>query len=151
AHRGVLRGAVLRHLPGHAGLQAGSHRSAEVRMRGMVSRSLAVAVVRMALESMRANKMRSFLTVLGVILGVGTVIGMGAMIQGLDATMSRQIRTFGSHVLWIRPFSMNGPQGPGGLPDSLAKRHYFTDEDMQAVREQCPSVGRIAPLVDVDN
>ena len=102
-----------------------------------LSRSLVLDVVRMALNAMWSNKMRSFLTVLGVIIGVGTVIAMGALVSGLDRSMARQIQTFGSHILLVRPFRMNGPGG--AVDDSLLKRHAFTDADMEAVR-QLPSV-----------
>ncbi|HVP39490.1 MAG TPA: ABC transporter permease [Candidatus Saccharimonadales bacterium] len=112
-------------------------------------RSLALEVVVMALDAMRANKMRSFLTVLGVVIGVSTVIGMGALVQGLDRSMARQFRTFGSHVLWIRPFSQNGPHN-GPLPDSLRLRHAFTDDDLRAIRENCPAVKLVTPIDGVD-
>ena len=115
-----------------------------------VRRSLVFEVVRMALDAMRANKMRSFLTVLGVVIGVGTVIAMGALVQGLDRSMARQFRTFGSHVLWIRAFSQNGPH-VGGLPDSLRLRHHFTDEDLDAVRDNCPAVRWLAPLSSTED
>jgi putative ABC transport system permease protein len=92
--------------------------------------------------------MRSFLTVLGVVIGVGTVIGMGAMVQGLDRSMAKQFRTFGSHILWIRPFQQNGPHN-GPLPDSLRLRHAFTDRDLDAIRENCPAVKRIAPITGI--
>ncbi|MBI5835848.1 MAG: ABC transporter permease [Candidatus Eisenbacteria bacterium] len=112
-------------------------------------RSLALEVVGMALEAMRANKMRSFLTTLGVVIGVSTVIAMGAMVQGLDRSMARQFRTFGSHILWIRPFAQNGPRN-GPLPDSLRMRHSFTEEDLVAIRENCPAVKKIAPIKGID-
>lgn len=111
----------------------------------LFSRSLALEVVRMALEAMRANKMRSLLTVLGVIIGVATVIGMGAMVQGLDRSMAKQIRTFGSHILLVSPYAMNGPNS-GNVPDSLLKRHAFSQEDVDAIKELIPSVKAVAPL-----
>jgi putative ABC transport system permease protein len=55
--------------------------------------------VSMALQALRANKMRSFLTILGVLIGVTSVIGMVSIIQGLNKSMAEQIESLGSNTI----------------------------------------------------
>ena len=54
-------------------------------------------VVRLALTTIREHKLRSFLTVLGVIIGTGTIIGVGSIISGLDGAVTRVLRSFGTN------------------------------------------------------
>jgi putative ABC transport system permease protein len=60
-----------------------------------MSRSEIASAARMALATIREHKMRSFLTVLGVIIGTGTVIAVGSIITGLDKSITDVIRSFG--------------------------------------------------------
>jgi hypothetical protein len=59
------------------------------------------------LQGIRAYKMRAFLTILGVVMGIMTVTGMSSIVAGLNASMAKQIESLGSSVIFIRPF------GPG--------------------------------------
>ncbi|NTV54786.1 MAG: ABC transporter permease, partial [Syntrophaceae bacterium] len=58
-------------------------------------------------QGIRAYKMRAFLTILGVVMGIMTVTGMSSIVAGLNASMARQIATLGSSTIFIRP------QAPG--------------------------------------
>ena len=80
-------GVVLRHLSGAARGEARSDRSPEG---GEMSRprSCCDSVIGLALTTVREHKMRSFLTVLGVIIGTGTIIGVGSIIAGLDSAIT---------------------------------------------------------------
>jgi len=60
-----------------------------------MSRSEVFSAARMALATIREHKMRSFLTVLGVIIGTATVIAVGSIITGLDSSISNIFRSFG--------------------------------------------------------
>jgi putative ABC transport system permease protein len=95
----------------------------------------------MALRSLRANRLRSFLTILGVVIGVATVVAMASIIQGFNRTVSSSISSFGSHTIYIRKFK------PGfyaaGFPDSLRRRHAFTPGDAEAIRRLCPDVHEV--------
>ena len=59
--------------------------------------------VGIGLQRIRAYKMRAFLTILGVVMGIMTVTGMSAIVAGLNASMAKQIATLGSSTIFIRP------------------------------------------------
>ncbi|MBI1799117.1 MAG: ABC transporter permease [Candidatus Eisenbacteria bacterium] len=105
-------------------------------------------VARMAFGSLRANRMRSLLTTLGVVIGVGTVVAMASIIQGFNRTVAQSITSFGSHVIYIRKFK------PGvfvaGFPDSVRHRHAFSVDDADAIRRNCPDVREITVIGFVD-
>src|SRR3989442_2579431 len=61
--------------------------------------------IRLALATTREHKMRSFLTVLGVIIGTGTVIGVGSIIAGLDGAITGIVRSFGPSTLIVLKFN----------------------------------------------
>ena len=113
-----------------------------------VNRSLLGEILKMAWSSMRANKLRSLLTVLGVIIGVSTVIAMVSLIEGLNESFRRQVQSFGSNTIYIRKWR---PQVfIGELPDSLRQRAAFTLDDREAILAQCPAVRAVAPLNFLD-
>src|ERR1019366_6543970 len=98
--RDALRGggAVLRHLPGAAGRQTRSHRGPEDGKMTLVSIGNGI---RLALATTREHKMRSFLTILGVIIGTGAVIGVGSIIAGLDGAITNLLRSFGPNTIIV--------------------------------------------------
>jgi putative ABC transport system permease protein len=113
-----------------------------------VNRGLLGEILKMAWSSMRANKLRSLLTVLGVIIGVSTVIAMVSLIQGLNESFKRQVQSFGSNTIYIRKWR---PQVIiGELPDSLRQRKAFTMADREAILAQCPAVRAVSPLNFLD-
>ncbi|MEP7028913.1 MAG: ABC transporter permease, partial [Candidatus Eisenbacteria bacterium] len=67
-----------------------------------VNRGLLGEILKMSWTSMVSNKLRSLLTVLGVIIGVSTVIAMVSLIQGLNESFRRQVQSFGSNTIYIR-------------------------------------------------
>ncbi len=105
---------------------------------------LAPEVLRMAVDSLRAHTLRSLLTTLGVVIGVGTVVAMASIIEGFNTTVSRSISQFGSHTIYIRSFKPGF--FVGGFPDSLRHRQAFTPEDAQAIRDLCPDVGEVTVI-----
>ena len=113
-----------------------------------VNRGLLGEILKMAWSSMRANKLRSLLTVLGVIIGVSTVIAMVSLIQGLNESFRRQVQSFGSNTIYIRKWR---PQVfIGELPDSLRQRRAFTLDDREAILAECPAVRAVSPLNFLD-
>ena len=60
-----------------------------------------LAGIRLALDTVRAHKLRSFLTVLGVIIGTGAVIGVGSIIAGLDGAITNILRSFGPNTIIV--------------------------------------------------
>ncbi len=110
----------------------------------MVQRGLVGEILQMAWTSLRANKLRSSLTVLGVVIGVSTVIAMVSLIQGLNDSFKRQVQSFGSNTIYIRKWR---PQVfIGELPDSLRQRRAFTIDDRDAILARCPSVRAVSPI-----
>ena len=93
-------------------------------------------ILRLALDALRAHKLRSFLTLLGVIIGVGTVIAVVSVIQGLDQYVTARVMEFGSTSFSISKFS----QGFNSLDDFWReiKRRNLSLEDMKAVEAGCP-------------
>ena len=104
--------------------------------------------ISIALQAIRANKLRSMLTILGVIIGVTTIMAMVSIIEGLNQSMKSQIAAIGSDVLYIRPFRPGA--FVGGFPDSLRRRKWFKIEDAEAIRRSCPAVKAVAPLNFID-
>jgi putative ABC transport system permease protein len=99
--------------------------------------------IAMAMAAIKAHKMRAFLTVLGVLIGVTTVIAMVSIITGLNRSMSQQIESLGSNVIYITKFEI-GIQLDGPSEEER-NRKAITFEDAQAVRELCPSIGAVSP------
>ena len=64
--------------------------------------------VKMALDTLRANKMRSGLTILGIVIGVMTVITISSVINGLNTSVSDMVASFGTNVLWVFRFPVIG-------------------------------------------
>ena len=97
--------------------------------------------VKVALRGLLANKMRSLLTMLGIIIGVGAVIAMLAFGEGAKIQVTEQIRSFGTNLLVIRP----GLQGVRGVRQSA--KENLTLADAEAIRTQVPGVEFVAPEV----
>ena len=106
------------------------------------TRDLLGEVVSMALRALRANRMRSLLTTLGIVIGVGTVVAMTSIIQGFDRTVQSSITSFGSHVIYMRK-ARPGVFNPD-LVDSVRRTPAFTVEDAEALRRRCPDVRQVA-------
>ena len=62
---------------------------------------LILSVIGLALTTVRENKLRSFLTVLGVVIGTGTIIVVGSIIAGLDGSITSTIRSFGTNTAFV--------------------------------------------------
>ncbi len=106
-------------------------------------RSLAGENIRMALGTLWSQKLRSGLTLLGVIIGVATVIAMVSLIQGLNGSIARQIGSLGSSVLYISKHEAGIHIGER----EHKVRKDLTREDAAAIREFCPAVATVSPEV----
>jgi putative ABC transport system permease protein len=92
----------------------------------------------LALRAIRRNLMRSFLTVLGIVIGVAAVITMVTLGNGATQSVSDQISSMGSNLLMLRPGQRYGP-GSEGAPN-------FKLADIEAVRNQISAAAAIAPV-----
>ncbi|MGI5838007.1 MAG: ABC transporter permease, partial [Chloroflexota bacterium] len=101
---------------------------------------------RVALSSLAANKMRSALTMLGIIIGVGAVIALMSIGRGAQAMITEQIRGMGSNLLFISP----GAVQEGGVRQAAGSAPTLTFEDAQAIMESgaIPEVVATAPEVN---
>ena len=101
--------------------------------------------LRMAGRSLVANRLRSVLALLGIVIGVGTVIGMVALVNGFQRSFQQSIQSFGNNTIYIRRIRP-GINFDGQFPDSLRQRKAFTMEDAAAIMANAPSVKAIAPF-----
>jgi putative ABC transport system permease protein len=108
-------------------------------------RSLFVENTVMALDALHQNKMRSLLTVIGVVIGVTTLIMVASILVGLDRDIRAFLNDFGEDTLWI--FKINPSFGTGPLTAEERARKSLTFEDAMAIKEQCPAVKQVT--VDV--
>src|SRR5258705_10843308 len=97
----------------------------------------------MALDTLRANKLRSSLTILGVSGGVITVIFMVSIIQGLNKAFADQIESLGSNAIFVAKFDPSLGRPPG--PDEI-HRQELTMEDAEALRTEAPSIVGLSPI-----
>jgi putative ABC transport system permease protein len=95
------------------------------------------------LQALRTNKMRSLLTVLGIIIGVAAVVCMVAVGSGAREEVSEKIRTLGANLLLIRP----GTQSSGGARLESGTRPTLTEDDAAAIRHELHEAQAVAPLL----
>ncbi|MFH1373769.1 MAG: ABC transporter permease [bacterium] len=97
----------------------------------------------MALDSLRSNKLRSFLTILGVTIGVGAVISLASVIGGLDGAMNQEIDKLGSNAIYITKFPFDVDYD--GLTDEERNRRPITSGEADAINADCPTVDGVSP------
>lgn len=98
--------------------------------------------LRIALNALKANKMRSLLTMLGIIIGVAAVVIMVAIGSGASAKITAQIESVGSNLLIVIP----GATTAGGVRMGSGTVSTLTLADSEAIAQNCPSVARVAPV-----
>ena len=97
----------------------------------------------MAFDTLRANKLRSSLTILGVSVGVITVIFMVSIIQGLNKAFADQVESLGSNTIFISKFDPRFGRPPG--PEEIHRKD-LTMEDAEALRREAPSIVGVSPI-----
>ncbi|MBN8656363.1 MAG: ABC transporter permease [Anaerolineae bacterium] len=103
-----------------------------------------------ALESLNGNKMRSGLTVLGIVIGVAAVIAMLAVGNGAQASITGSISSIGTNLLFVFSGSADGPPGGPGSGRSGNNIRPLTLSDAEALADQfaAPSIERVAPTIE---
>src|SRR5713226_2283931 len=103
--------------------------------------------LRQALDTLRAHKLRSFLTVFGVVLGVSVIMLVAALITGFDQQVQQSIKQYGADTAFISRFDQ-GPHGGGRRPKDERERKPLTLEDGQAIKELSPAVKDVTVFVN---
>src|SRR5262245_23229315 len=101
---------------------------------------------RIAFRALARNKMRSALTMLGIVIGVAAVIAMVSIGQGAQSSIQEQISNMGTNMLTIFSGSMNF----GGVRSGTGSTsvNTFTVDDVEAIKRECPTVAMISPSVN---
>jgi putative ABC transport system permease protein len=97
----------------------------------------------MAFDTLRANKLRSSLTILGVSVGVITVIFMVSIIQGLNKAFADQVESLGSNTIFVSKFDPSFGRPPG--PEEIHRKD-LTMDDAEALRREAPSIAGVSPI-----
>jgi len=104
---------------------------------------LMLTIIRVAMQALGRNKMRSILTMLGIIIGVGAVIAMVSIGQGAQKTIQDQIASAGSNMLYV----MSGSWNHGGVRGGAGTMSNLTIEDYEAIVRECSAVKNASPVV----
>src|SRR5690348_14317114 len=98
----------------------------------------------LAVDTIRSHKFRSFLTVLGVLIGTTTVIAVTSIVAGLDKQLVDVAEQFGTRTLWIYKLEVGRPHR---LTPEERVRKPISYEDAMAINEQCPSVETVSVVL----
>ena len=100
-------------------------------------------LIKVAMNALKRNKLRSFLTMLGIIIGVASVITMLAIGQGSKKSIEDQISSMGSNMLFVMPGTMR----MGGVQQGTSSSQRLTISDMNAIKTECSAVIAVSPEV----
>ncbi|HNX83295.1 MAG: ABC transporter permease [Bacteroidales bacterium] len=100
-------------------------------------------LLKVAINALKRNKMRSFLTMLGIIIGVASVITMLAIGQGSKKSIQDQIASMGSNMLFVMPGTMR----MGGVQQGSSSSQRLTVADIKAIKMECDAVVAVSPEV----
>src|SRR5512135_207453 len=102
--------------------------------------------ITIALETVRSHKLRSFLTILGVIIGTSAVIGVGSIIAGLDASITTLMRSFGPNTVIVTK-----TPAMAEATREERRRKPLTLENARAIAARCRSVEYVSPYLFANN
>jgi putative ABC transport system permease protein len=94
--------------------------------------------LRVALDTLRARKVRSGLTILGIVIGVTSVIAVASIIDGLNGEIQERVSRLGSNTLFVT--RIPAMQNTARLPQKIRVRKYLEDEDAGFIEESSPAV-----------
>ncbi|MCY7347990.1 MAG: ABC transporter permease [Pyrinomonadaceae bacterium] len=103
---------------------------------------------KMAFATLRSNKLRSFLTIIGVVIGVITVMLISSIISGIDTAVTKEVESFGTHTIFINKFKPGFSTGRRSREERT--RPPLTVEDAEAL-DQLPSIEAAIPFLDVSS
>src|SRR5947209_14367771 len=100
-----------------------------------------MAILRIAVQALTRNKMRSLLTMLGIIIGVGAVIATVGVGQGAQQQVQDQIAAMGTNVIFVSSGTVNR----GGVRVGSGATKTLVNEDVQAILREVPTISAAAP------
>jgi putative ABC transport system permease protein len=101
------------------------------------------SIINIALRALKANAMRSFLAILGIIIGVGAVVAMVAIGSGASEKISSQISSIGSNLILVLP----GATTQSGIRMGTGTQQTLTMADAEAISKECSAVIAVAPAI----
>src|ERR1051326_7102104 len=106
-----------------------------------------VETIRTALEALWANKLRSVLTMLGIVIGVGSVIALMSIRRGAQAAIAKNIKSLGANLITITP----GAQSQGGVSLGNGSAPTLTADDANAIADpnNVPAVAEVSPALNL--
>src|SRR5215467_12366876 len=110
---------------------------------GCMNMKKILASVRIALRALRINRLRSALTMLGIIIGVAAVIAMVAVGSGATARIDEQIQSIGSNVIIV----LSGSITSGGIRLGSGASQTLTEDDAKAIAAECSAVAAASGAV----
>jgi len=96
----------------------------------------------MAFDTLRSNKMRSALTVLGVVIGVTSIVGMTSLIRGFDSSLRNSINSLGPNTIFVQKFGISSFSSSSSFMQ-LMRRPNLTADDMKAIERMSTTVGMV--------
>jgi macrolide transport system ATP-binding/permease protein len=112
---------------------------------GSLVASFFPTTVRTAFNALRRNKMRSALTTIGIIIGVGAVIAMVEIGQGSKTALMQTMATMGANNLLVQ----SGAAASGGVSWGVGSQKTLTPQDAEEIGKQCDDIAAVAPIVQV--
>src|SRR3954468_5632087 len=104
--------------------------------------------VKMAFDTLRANKLRSFLTIIGVVIGVITVMIISSIISGINVAVTKQVESFGTTSIFLYKFDIGFHVGRRSQEERMRKP--LTAADAEAIKK-LPTIDTAVPFLDVSN
>ena len=104
--------------------------------------------LKMAIDTLRANKLRSFLTVFGVVIGVITVMLIASIISGIDVSVRKEVESFGTRSIFISKFNPGIHIGRMSREERMRKE--LTYDDAMAI-STLPTIELAVPFLDITN
>jgi len=104
--------------------------------------------LKMAMDTLRGNKLRSFLTIIGVVVGVITVMLISSIISGINVAIEKQVESFGTRSIFLYKYNIGFATGRRTQEERMRKPLTF--EDSEAIKN-LPSIETSVPFLDVSN
>src|SRR6266850_1193947 len=104
----------------------------------------ALIIFRVAIKALRQNALRTSLTMLGIVIGVGAVICVVAIGEGASASVERAITNIGANMIWVEAGGVNR----GGVRTGAGGTKSLTIEDYLAIKERIALVTNVTPQAD---